>query len=64
MGPPVPDLLTVDLPSTGRAMVVSDLHLPASVTPAATDARVPNMNPPMVGVAPATDSQRRTVADE
>jgi hypothetical protein len=31
----VVDLLTVDVPATGRVVVVSDLHLPASATPAA-----------------------------
>src|SRR5882724_4564596 len=33
---PVADLLTLDVPSTGRVLVVSDLHLPASDTAAAT----------------------------
>src|SRR5205807_4234398 len=32
----VADLLLVDVPATGRVLVASDLHLPASATPAAT----------------------------
>ncbi|MDQ1517669.1 MAG: hypothetical protein QOE80_3499, partial [Actinomycetota bacterium] len=33
---PVADVLAVDVPATGRVLVASDLHLPATATSAAT----------------------------